>query len=209
MSYKKYLSFQVRDSLAQTLNTEILETIQKLDKIGKSAPTLFQKGEHVAHVDIPANADEQYSTSTSGIYSVDGSEGSNSPEYNSFRNRVTCKDRDMKSNKRCSVGLSGDSDNIARLIVGEMSQSCESSDKMKDFHNIGIPPPKPSRQFQGRGVNMQNLQEKFGTDNAMSTESSCQKQKVERSNSRVSRVSNIIRWPKKQEKERSGLSVVE
>ena len=81
---------QVRDSLAQTLNTEIMDTIQKLDKIGRSE-TIFQKGGHVAHVHVPAannNNDEQYSSSTSGIYSVEGSEGSNSPEYNSWRSRV-------------------------------------------------------------------------------------------------------------------------
>merc|ERR1712227_672077 len=54
---------QVRDSLAQTLNTEIMDTIQKLDKIGRSE-TVFQKGGHVAHVHVPAANDEQYSSST-------------------------------------------------------------------------------------------------------------------------------------------------
>ena len=102
---------QVRDSLAQTLNTEIMDTIQKLDKIGRSngtsgqqssaiTDTIFQKGGHVAHVHVTtsggsghaAGQEEQYSSSTSGIYSsVEGSEpseGSNSPEYNSWRSRV-------------------------------------------------------------------------------------------------------------------------
>ena len=46
------LCFQVRDSLAQTLNTEIMDTIQKLDKIGKTEKTVFQKGGHVAHVTV-------------------------------------------------------------------------------------------------------------------------------------------------------------
>ena len=42
----------------------------------------------MAHVHVSAAAsDEQYSSS-SGIYSVEGSEGSNSPEYNSWRSRV-------------------------------------------------------------------------------------------------------------------------
>ena len=101
---------QVRDSLAQTLNTEIMDTIQKLDKIGRSnggpgqgsssaiSDTIFQKIGHVAHVHVTSGGsghvgqDEQYSSSTSGIYSsVEGSEpseGSNSPEYNSWRSRV-------------------------------------------------------------------------------------------------------------------------
>ena len=84
----------VRDSLAHTLNTEIQDTITKLDAIGKAGmpmtEALFQKGGHVAHVKVPMAAvleglggqqDEQLSTATSGIYSVEGSsEGSNSPE---------------------------------------------------------------------------------------------------------------------------------
>ena len=69
-----------------------MDTIQKLDKIGRNgsiSETIFQKGGHVAHVQVPAASDtEQYSSSTSGIYSVEGSEGSNSPEYNSWRSRV-------------------------------------------------------------------------------------------------------------------------
>lgn len=85
--------FQVRDSLAQTLNTEIMDTIQKLDKIGKTEASVFQKGGHVAHVTVSdsAHAHEagHYSSGTSGVYSsVEGSEGSNSPEYNSWRSRV-------------------------------------------------------------------------------------------------------------------------
>merc|ERR1719225_1800020 len=111
---------QVRDSLAQTLNTEILETIQKLDRIGKSGMTeaIFQKGGHVAHVQVPANADEQYSTSTSGIYSVEGSEGSNSPEYNSWRARVQPP---PSSTQRWSIQdytERGVQSHVARLVVG-------------------------------------------------------------------------------------------
>ena len=76
----------VRDSLAHTLNTEIQDTITKLDAIGKAGmpmtEALFQKGGHVAHVKVPmaavleglgGQADEQLSTATSGIYSVEGS----------------------------------------------------------------------------------------------------------------------------------------
>merc|ERR1719410_159171 len=77
---------QVRDSLAQTLNTEIMDTITKLDKIGRSSDseTVFQRGGHVAQVQVTASD----SSSTSGVYSVEGSEGSNSPEYNSWRSRT-------------------------------------------------------------------------------------------------------------------------
>ena len=76
----------MRDSLAQTLNTEIMDTIQKLDNIGN--PGIFQRGGHVAHVHVAgvqSVQEEQYSSSTSGVYSEQGSEGSNSPEYNSWR----------------------------------------------------------------------------------------------------------------------------
>ena len=50
----------VRDSLAHTLNTEIQDTITKLDAIGKAGipmtEALFQKGGHVAHVKVPMAA---------------------------------------------------------------------------------------------------------------------------------------------------------
>ena len=192
------------------MNTEIIETIQKLDKIGKSGPTLFQKGGHVAQVQVPATADEQYSTSTSGIYSVTGSEGSNSPEYNTFRNRVTSDSRNISSRKRLSTGLSENKDHIARLTLSEKSPSCLSrSDLVNDIYNVDIVPHKPSRQLQGQGMNRQDLHEKYGKDVTVSTIQSCEKpvQKVERSNSRVNKVSNLIRWPKKQEKDKNGLSL--
>ena len=77
-----------------------MDTIQKLDNIGRSdrqqsSDTIFQKGGHVAHVHVSTGSgvscggDEQCSSSTSGIYSVEGSEGSNSPEYNSWRQSRT------------------------------------------------------------------------------------------------------------------------
>ena len=63
---------QVRDSLAQTLNTDIMETIQKLDQIGKEGGT--GTGQHVAQVRV----------TDSGVCS-DESEGSSSPQYRSWR----------------------------------------------------------------------------------------------------------------------------
>jgi len=201
---------QVRDSLAQTLNTEILETIQKLDRIGKSGMTeaIFQKGGHVAHVQVPASADEQYSTSTSGIYSVEGSEGSNSPEYNSFRSRVTAKDLNT-NNKRWSVGYTEDNNHIARLVVGEDPKVNENNGDIP-INNYSIaPPPKPNRQIQGQAVNRQNLPDKYVKEGTIDTKPTCEKppRKVERSNSRVTRVSNLIRWPRKQDKDKTTLSV--
>merc|ERR1719483_1820173 len=118
---------QVRDSLTQTLNTEILDTIQKLDRIGKSGmtETIFQKGGHVAHVQVAASGDEQYSSTTSGIYSVEGTEGSNSPEYNSFRSRVTEQDLNTNIKKQVSVGYSEDNNHVATMVVGEVPKGSE------------------------------------------------------------------------------------
>ena len=67
---------QVRDSLAQTLNTDIMETIQKLDRIGKDGGegSDLQADQHVAQVRV----------TDSGVCS-DESEGSNSPQYRSWR----------------------------------------------------------------------------------------------------------------------------
>jgi len=200
---------QVRDSLAQTLNTEILETIQKLDRIGKNGMTeaIFQKGGHVAHVQVPASADEQYSTSTSGIYSVEGSEGSNSPEYNSFRSRVTAQD--LSNNKRWSVGFSEDNNHVARLVVGEEPKGSENNSDIPINNYSIVPPPKPNRQIQGQAMNRQNLPDKYMKEGTMDNKTSCEKplRKVERSNSRVTRVSNLIRWPRKQDKDKTTLSV--
>ena len=168
---------------------------------------IFQKGGHVAHVQVPASVDEQYSTSTSGIYSVEGSEGSNSPEYNSFRSRVNPKD--LSTNKRWSVGFSEDNNHIARLVVGEEPKGGENdSDIPINNYSIG-PPPKPNRQIQGQPGNRQNLPDKYVKEGTMDTKTSCEKppRKVERSNSRVTRVSNLIRWPRKQDKDKTTLSV--
>ena len=45
-----YSAEQVRDSLAQTLNTEIVQTIQKLDSMGQAKQELvFQRGPHTVH----------------------------------------------------------------------------------------------------------------------------------------------------------------
>ena len=178
----------VRDSLAHTLNTEIQDTITKLDAIGKAGmpmtEALFQKGGHVAHVKVPMAAvleglggqqDEQLSTATSGIYSVEGSsEGSNSPESSSFRSRVDAGE------KRWSSALMANDNNdnntgekqqrhVARMIVRDETRS-----------EYILPPPKPSRPSQ-----------EGGEERKAKTEA------VERSNSRVTaRVSNLMRWPR-------------
>ena len=66
---------QVRDSLAQTLNTDIMETIQKLERIGsKEAGETADHHHHVAQVRV----------TDSGVCS-DESEGSSSPQYRSWR----------------------------------------------------------------------------------------------------------------------------
>ena len=66
----------MRDSLAQTLNTDIMETIQKLDRIGKDGGegSDQQADQHVAQVRV----------TDSGVCS-DESEGSSSPQYRSWR----------------------------------------------------------------------------------------------------------------------------
>ena len=135
---------------------------------------IFQKGGHVAHVQVPASADEQYSTSTSGIYSVEGSEGSNSPEYNSFRSRVTAKDLNT-NNKRWSVGYTEDNNHIARLVVGEDPKVNENNGDIP-INNYSIaPPPKPNRQIQGQAVNRQNLPDKYVKEGTMDTKPTCEK----------------------------------
>ena len=191
--------------MTKTLNTEILETIQKLDSIGKSGMTeaIFQKGGHVAHVQVAASGDEQYSTTTSGIYSVEGSEGSNSPEYNSFRSRVTAQDLNTNTNKRWSVGLAEDNNHVARMVVGELSKGSENSSDIP-LHNDSIAPTtKPGRNIQGQAVNGQNMvADKYVKEGTVEKRTACEKplRKVERSNSRVKKVSNLIRWPRKQDK---------
>merc|ERR1712037_1022925 len=88
--------------------------ITKLDAMGKAGmpmtEALFQKGGHVAHVRVPMAAvleglggqqDEQLSTATSGIYSVEGSsEGSNSPESSSFRSRVDAGEKQQQGDRQ-------------------------------------------------------------------------------------------------------------
>ena len=173
----------VRDSLAHTLNTEIQDTITKLDAIGKAGmpmtEALFQKGGHVAHVKVPMAAvleglggqqDEQLSTATSGIYSVEGSsEGSNSPESSSFRNRVV-----SGGENRWSTALPEEGErHVARMIVKDETRN-------SDFI---LPPPKLCRSSQE-----QSEERKGRMEGGM-----------ERSNSRVTaRVTNLMRWPRKE-----------
>ena len=114
---------------------------------------LFQRGGHVADVQVAGGGDEQYSTTTSGIYSVEGSEGSNSPEYNRFRSRVTAQDVSNNKHKRWSVGLAEDSHHVARMVVGEVQKGSENISDIP-LHTNSIPPPtKPGRivkKHQGR-----------------------------------------------------------
>ena len=104
---------QVRDSLAQTLNTEIMDTIHKLDKIGRcpESETVFQRGGHVAQVQVMASD----SSSTSGVYSVEGSEGSNSPEYNSWRSRGPSHQPSQRWSVQGRKGQSKSTDNLTYL----------------------------------------------------------------------------------------------
>ena len=66
---------QVRDSLSRTLNTEIQDTLHKLDTMGIQN-LVFQRGNHMASIEVPLDA----VSSSSGVYSGAGSEGSNSPD---------------------------------------------------------------------------------------------------------------------------------
>ena len=61
---------QVRDSLAQTLNTNVLDTLHNLDSTCQG-PDMEH---HVASVHVSNSNDEQCSSSTSGIYSVEESD---------------------------------------------------------------------------------------------------------------------------------------
>ena len=162
---------------------------------------IFQRGGHVAHVQVAGSGDEQYSTTTSGIYSVEGSEGSNSPEYNRFRSRVTVQD--VSANKRWSVGFSEDNKHVARLVVGVEPKGSE-NDRDFPIHNHSvISQHTPSMQIQGQTGNLQNVVvNKYMKEGIMHTEPFCEKlpREVERSNSRVTRVSNLIKWPRKHDK---------
>ena len=83
---------QVRDSLSRTLNTEIQDTLHKLDTMGIQN-LVFQRGNHMASIEVPLDA----VSSSSGVYSGAGSEGSNSP----------------------------DSHHVARMLVTQVSNKCE------------------------------------------------------------------------------------
>ena len=89
------------------------------------------------------------------------------------------------------------------------SERERSSDRVNDNYNVDVVPHQLFRQVQGQGMNRQDVHEKYGKDVTVSTTQSSEKplRKVERSNSRVTKVSNLIRWPKKQEKDKNGFSV--
>ena len=89
---------QVRDSLAQTLNTDIMETIQKLDRIGgkEGGEAGDHHHHHVAQVRV----------TDSGVCS-DESEGSSSPQYRSWRSgpATTPSHQRWSSPGRLGLGL--------------------------------------------------------------------------------------------------------
>ena len=171
---------------------------------------IFQKGGHVAHVQVPASGDEQYSTSTSGIYSVDGSEGSSSPEDKSFRSRVTAQDLNTNTNKRWSVGFAEENNHVARMVLGEVPKGSENISDIPLYNESTAPPTKPGRNIQGQAMNGQNMSaDKYVKEGTLvaKTDSEKPQRKVERSNSRVTKVLNLIRWPRKQDKNKTNLSV--
>merc|ERR1712154_717252 len=81
--------------------------------------------------------------------------------------------------------------------------------------NIGqtsnIPPPKPIRQYLNQSVvNLSSLGHSVGStqDQEIDTFANRKKSaKVTRSSSRVSSVSNLVRWPLKQSKEKNSNNV--
>ena len=177
---------QVRDSLAQTLNTEIMDTITKLDKIGRSGESeaVFQRGGHVAQVQVTASD----SSSTSGVYSVEGSEGSNSPEYNSWRSRT---------GQRWSV--QGRKEEEVRLVT-DVSLVSDFSDQKSQSHvarfvvtGDGAGPPLTTLKSS---VEVEDSERRDRTDRT-----------VDRSNSRVTKVSNLMRWPRQKDKDKSSANL--
>ena len=177
---------QVRDSLAQTLNTEIMDTITKLDKIGRSGESeaVFQRGGHVAQVQVTASD----SSSTSGVYSVEGSEGSNSPEYNSWRSRT---------GQRWSV--QGRKEEEVQLVT-DVSLVSDFSDQKSQSHvarfvvtGDGAGPPLTTLKSS---VEVEDSERRDRTDRT-----------VDRSNSRVTKVSNLMRWPRQKDKDKSSANL--
>ena len=181
---------QVRDSLAQTLNTEIMDTITKLDKIGRSSDseTVFQRGGHVAQVQVTASD----SSSTSGVYSVEGSEGSNSPEYNSWRSRT---------GQRWSV--QGQARLEAAGLLTNNSLISDFSDQKSQTHVArfvvtaeGQAAHNPPQTTLKSSLEVEDSERTDRTDRT-----------VERSNSRVTKVSNLMRWPRQKDKDRSSANL--
>jgi len=137
---------QVRDSLSRTLNTEIQDTLKKLDTVGAPlAQTVFQKGSHIAKVAVPVSTTldgipDGSSTSTSGVYSVADSDGSISPESANFRARLRTKymrDRGQTNNNRWSVGPVADSDynQVSRLVVTDQHSSDNTQQNHQNHQN--------------------------------------------------------------------------
>ena len=96
------------------------------------------------------------------------------------------------------------------MVVGEVPKGSENTSDIP-LHNDSIAPPnKPGRNIQGQAVNVQNMSaDKYVKEGTLVTETACKKppRKVERSNSRVTKVSNLIKWPRKQDKHKTSFSV--
>lgn len=228
---------QVRDSLSRTLNTEIQDTLKKLDTVGQPSQTVFQKGSHIAKVAVPVASTldgipDGSSTSTSGVYSVADSDGSISPESANFRARLRTKymrERGQSNNNRWSVGPVSESDynQVSRLVVIDHHssdtnhQNHHASDNNPVLAKPKTAPTKPSRQLtssilpssessdrnsQSNGsqisgklykthshahFNSSLSQEKQQRERSVTRKSS----QVQRSSSRVSSASSLVRWP--------------
>ena len=140
----------VRDSLATCLNNGVLQTLHKLD-------TCQEKYRHVGHD----------SSSTSGVCSAeDGSDGSNSSQYNSWRENP------------------GDSSGVR---PGENTSSNTEGANIDVWTRDSVPVPTVAalRQRLGEETIYENLRHPE-TRNI----------KLDRANSSVHRVANLIRWPR-------------
>ena len=140
----------VRDSLATCLNNGVLNTLHKLD-------TCQEKYRHVGHD----------SSSTSGVCSAeDGSDGSNSSQYNSWRE---------------NQGESSD------VRPGETTSSNTEGANIEVWTRDSVPVPTVAalRQRLGEERVYENLKHPETRDI-----------KLDRANSTVHRVSNLIRWPR-------------
>ena len=99
--------------------------------------------------------------------------------------------------------MTDDNHHIARLVVGEDPKNSEIiKDTVNDACHMAVPPSNPKRHCQGEVLYREDLEGKLWKDGTIEAMQSSEKplKRIERSNSRVNKVSNLIRWPKKQEK---------